>query len=166
MTLWIWKGDTHSSICRTSNNTGDGSVSQMGKLRLEVLIHLDKCSRSISNTSEASNLLDITFKNRCFFGPLSFHSLDPCVFKNTFLHGFIFIKASCSMRVWKHLLHGFYISHFTFTLQNPISLGLPCTHACSKTLVTWMGFSQDIHFFSIYIVLMASLFVLDLANTT
>ena len=56
VTLWIWKGDTHSSICRTSNNTGDGSVSQMGKLRSEVLIHLDKCSQSKSNTSEASNL--------------------------------------------------------------------------------------------------------------
>ena len=33
VTLWIWKGDTHSSICRTSNNIGDGGVSQMGKLR-------------------------------------------------------------------------------------------------------------------------------------
>ena len=32
VTLWIWKRDAHSSICRTSNNTGDGSVSQMGKL--------------------------------------------------------------------------------------------------------------------------------------
>ena len=68
VTLWIWKGNTHSSICRTSNNTGDGSVSQMGKLRLEVLIHLDKCSQSISNTSEANNLLDITFKNHYFLG--------------------------------------------------------------------------------------------------
>ena len=56
MTLWIWKGDTHSSICLTSNNIGDGSVSQMGKLRLEVLIHLDKCLQSKSNTSEAKNL--------------------------------------------------------------------------------------------------------------
>ena len=56
MTLCKWKGDTHSSICRTSNNTGDGSVSQMGKLRSEVLIHLDKCSQSISNTSEANNI--------------------------------------------------------------------------------------------------------------
>ena len=55
-TLWIWKGDTHSSICRTRNNTGDDSVSQMGKLRSEVLIHLDKCSQSKSNTNEASNL--------------------------------------------------------------------------------------------------------------
>ena len=68
VTLWIWKGDTRSSICRTSNNTWDGSVSQMGKLRLEVLIHLDKCSQSISNTSEANNLLDTTFKNHCFLG--------------------------------------------------------------------------------------------------
>ena len=56
VTLWIWKGDTHSSICRTSNNTGDGSVSEMGKLRSEVLIHVDKCSQSESNTSEANNL--------------------------------------------------------------------------------------------------------------
>ena len=56
VTLWIWKGDTHSSICRTSNNTGDGSVSQMDKLRSEVLIHLDKCSQSKSNTKEASNI--------------------------------------------------------------------------------------------------------------
>ena len=55
-TLWIWKGDTHSSICRTNNNTRDGSVSQMGKLRLEVLIHLDKCSQSKSNKSEVSNI--------------------------------------------------------------------------------------------------------------
>ena len=68
VTLWIWKGDTHSSICRTSNNTWDASVSQMGKLRSEVFIHFDKCSQSISNTSEASNLLDITFKNHCFLG--------------------------------------------------------------------------------------------------
>ena len=68
VTLWIWKGDTHSSICRISNNTGDGSVSQMGELRSEVLIHLDKCSQSISNTSKASNILDITFKNHCFLG--------------------------------------------------------------------------------------------------
>ena len=68
VTLWIWKGDTHSSIFQTSNNTGDGSVSQMGKLRLEVLIHLEKFSRSISNTSEANNILDITFKNHCFLG--------------------------------------------------------------------------------------------------
>ena len=67
-TLWKWKGETHSSICRTSKNTRDGSVSQMGKLRSEVLIHLDKCSHSISNTSEAINLLDITFKNHCFLG--------------------------------------------------------------------------------------------------
>ena len=56
VTLWIWKGETHSSICRTSNNTGDGSVSQMDKLRSEVFIHFDKCSQSKSNTSEASNL--------------------------------------------------------------------------------------------------------------
>ena len=68
VTFWIWIGDTHSSICRISNNTRDGSVSQMGKLRSEVLIHLDKCSQSIPNTSEASNLLDITFKNHCFLG--------------------------------------------------------------------------------------------------
>ena len=56
VTLWKWKGGTHSSICRTSNNTMDGRVSQMGKLRSEVLIHLDKCSQSKSNTNEASNL--------------------------------------------------------------------------------------------------------------
>ena len=56
MTLWIWKVDTHSSICQTSNNTRDGNVSQMNKLRSEVLIHLDKCSQSKSNTSEAINL--------------------------------------------------------------------------------------------------------------
>ena len=56
LALWIWKGDTHSSICRTSNNTSDGSVLQMGKLRLELRIHLDKCSQSKSNTSEANNL--------------------------------------------------------------------------------------------------------------
>ena len=56
VTLWIWKGDNHSSICQTSNNTGDGSVSQADTLRLEVLIHLDKCSQSKSNTSEANNL--------------------------------------------------------------------------------------------------------------
>ena len=68
VTLWKWKGDTHSSICRTSNNTGDGGVSQMGELRSEVLIHLDKFSQSISNTSEANNLLDINFKNHCFLG--------------------------------------------------------------------------------------------------
>ena len=56
VTLWIWKGDIHSSISWTSNNTGDGSVSQMDKLRSKVLIHLDKCSQSKSNTSEASNI--------------------------------------------------------------------------------------------------------------
>ena len=56
VTLWLWKGDTHSSICWTSNNTGDGSVLQMGKLRSEVIIHLEKCSQSKSNTSEARNL--------------------------------------------------------------------------------------------------------------
>ena len=56
VTLWIWKGDTHSSICWIGNNTGDGSVSQMDKLRSEVLIHLDKCSQSKSNTNEANNL--------------------------------------------------------------------------------------------------------------
>ena len=54
--LWIWKGDIHSTISWTSNNTGDGNVSQMDKLRSEVLIHLDKCSQSKSNRSEASNL--------------------------------------------------------------------------------------------------------------
>ena len=48
VTLWISKGDTHSSICQTSNNTGDGNVSQIGKLRSKVLIHLDKCSQSKS----------------------------------------------------------------------------------------------------------------------
>ena len=48
VTLRIWKGDTHSSICR--------GVLQMDKLRSEVLIHLDKCSQSKSNTSEANNL--------------------------------------------------------------------------------------------------------------
>ena len=52
VTLWIWKGGTHASICQTSNNIGDGSVSQMDKLR----IHLDKCSQSKSNTKEANNL--------------------------------------------------------------------------------------------------------------
>ena len=56
VTLWIWERDTHSSICWTSNNTRDGSVSQMDKLRSKVLIHLDKCSQSKSNTSEANNL--------------------------------------------------------------------------------------------------------------
>ena len=56
VTLQIWKGNTHSSICRTSNNTGDGSVSQMDKLSSEVLIHLDKCLQSKSSTSEANNL--------------------------------------------------------------------------------------------------------------
>ena len=56
VTLWIWKAYTHSSICRTSNNKGDGSVSQMDKLRSEVLIHLNKCSQSKSNTNEANNL--------------------------------------------------------------------------------------------------------------
>ena len=56
VTLWKWKGDTRSSIFQTSNNIGDGSVSQMDKLRSEVLIHLDKCSQSKSNTSEANNL--------------------------------------------------------------------------------------------------------------
>ena len=53
--LWIWKGDTHSSICQTSNNTGDGSVSQMDTLPSKVLIYLDKCSQFKSNTSEAGN---------------------------------------------------------------------------------------------------------------
>ena len=56
VTLWIWKGDTHSSICRTSNNIGDGSVTQMDKLSSKVLVHLDKFSQSKSNTSEANNL--------------------------------------------------------------------------------------------------------------
>ena len=32
VTLWIWKGDTHSTIWKTNNNKGDGSVSQMGEL--------------------------------------------------------------------------------------------------------------------------------------
>ena len=57
VTLWIWKGDTHSSICQTRNNTGDDNVSHMGKLHSEVLIHLDKWSQSKLNTNEASNLL-------------------------------------------------------------------------------------------------------------
>ena len=48
VTLWIWKGDTHSSICKTNNNIGDGSVSQMDKLLSEVFIHLDKYSQSKS----------------------------------------------------------------------------------------------------------------------
>ena len=56
LTLRIWKGNTHCSICRTSNNTGDGSASQTGKLRSEVHIHLVKCSQSKSNTSKANNL--------------------------------------------------------------------------------------------------------------
>ena len=38
VTLWKWKGDTHSNIWRTSNNIGDGSVLQMDKLRTEVFI--------------------------------------------------------------------------------------------------------------------------------
>ena len=56
VTLWKWKGDTHSNICWTNNNTGDGIVSQIDKLCLEVLIHLDKCSQSKSNTIETNNL--------------------------------------------------------------------------------------------------------------
>ena len=46
----------YSSIYQTNNTTGDGSVSQMDKLRSKVLIHLDKCSQSKSNTSEVSNV--------------------------------------------------------------------------------------------------------------
>ena len=67
VTHWIWKADTHSSICQTSNNTGDGSVSQMGKLRSEVLIHLDKCSQF--KYKRGQQYLDITFlKNHFFLG--------------------------------------------------------------------------------------------------
>ena len=98
VTLWKWKGDTHSSICRTSNNTGDGSVSQMDKLCSEVLIHLDKCSQSKSNTSEANNLLDITFKNHCFL------VLQFSIAFIHLLHGFLFIKASCIHVCLKTLL--------------------------------------------------------------
>ena len=93
VTIWKWKGDTHSSICHTRNNIGDDSVSQMDKLHSEVLIHLNKCSQSKSNTSEANNILDITFKNHCFLG------LQFSVALIHLLHGFLFIKASCSMRV-------------------------------------------------------------------
>ena len=56
VTLWKWKWETHCSIFHTGNNTEDGNISQMDKLRSEVLIHLDKCSQYKSNTSEASNL--------------------------------------------------------------------------------------------------------------
>ena len=163
MTLWIWKRDTHSSICRTSNNTGDGSVSQMGKLRSEALIHLDKCSQSISNTSEANNLLNITFKNRCFWGLWISIALIHACSKTlvTWIYnywGFMFHACLKTLVTW--------VLHFTFHIytSKPISLGLPCIHVCSKTLLFMNG--QDIHFISIDIVLMVGLFVSGLPNTT
>ena len=116
VTLWKWKGDTHSSICWTSNNTGDVSVSQMGKLCSEVLIHLNKCSQSISNTGEAINLLDITFRNHCFFGPLSFHSLDPCMFKKTCYMDLYLLRlhAPCVFENTYCMGFTFHISHLYF----------------------------------------------------
>ena len=95
VTLWIWKGDTHSSICRTNNNRGDGSVSQMDKLRSEVLIHHDKCSQSKSNRSEASNLQIYLFKIHCFLGLALVHAFVTRIF---------IIKASCIHACLKTLL--------------------------------------------------------------
>ena len=99
MTLWIWKMDTHSSICRTSNNIGDGSVLQMDKLLSEVLIHLDKCSQSKSNTSEANNLQIYFFKNDCFLGLRISIALVHAFVTRIFI-----IKASCIHVCLKTLL--------------------------------------------------------------
>ena len=94
VTLWIWKGDTHSSIYRTSNNTGDGSVSQMDKLLSEVLIHLEKSSQS-KPIQVRPTILRYNFKNLYFFGPLIFHSLGPCIYYTDFhyfrLHAFMYV---------------------------------------------------------------------------
>ena len=133
MTLWIYKGDTHSSICWTSNNTKDGSVSQMGNLHSKVLIHLDKCSQSISNTSEANNILDINFKHHYFFWPLSFHSLDLCMFKNTCYMDLYLLRLHAPCVFENTCCMGFTFHIYT---SKTISLGLPCIHVCSETLVT------------------------------
>jgi len=101
-----------------------------------------------------NNLLDITFKNHCFFGPLSFHSLDPCMFKNTFTWIYIylgFMLHACLKTLVTWVLY----SHFTFTLQSQF-IRISCS--CVFRNICYMnGFSQDIHIFSIYIVLMATL---------
>ena len=100
----------------------------MGKLRSKVLIHLDKCSQSISNTSEANNLLDRTFKNHCFFGPLSFHSLVPCMFKNTCYMDLYLLRlhAPCVFENTCYMGFTFHISHLHFK-ANFIRLAL---HSC------------------------------------
>ena len=92
--LWIWKGDIHSSICLTSNNTWDGSVSQMDKLRLEVLIHLDKCSESKS-IQVRPTIFRYNFEEPLLFGALIFHSLGPSIYYTDFLllrlHAFMYV---------------------------------------------------------------------------
>ena len=133
MTLWIWKGDTHSSICRTSNNTGDGSVSQMDKLRSEVLIHLDKCSQSKS-IQVRPTIFGYNFQEPLLFGPLILHRLGPCIYYTDFI-----IEASCIHVCLKTLL---FINVLRYSFQcnsKPISLGFPCIHVCLKALLFMNG---------------------------
>ena len=68
------------------------------------------------------------FSEPLFFGPSSFHILDPCICYTDFyllrIHAPCVFKNTCYM--------GFTFHIYT---SKPISLGLPCIHVCLKTLL-------------------------------
>ena len=117
VTLRIWKGDTHSSICQTSKNTGNGSVSQMDKLRSEVHIHLDKCSQSKSNTSKAKDLHIELLRAIAFWG-LQF----SIALVHVFITRIFIIEASCIHVCLKTLLFMNVLRYSFQYISNPISL--------------------------------------------
>ena len=136
MTLWIWKGDTHSSICKTSNNTGDGNISQMDKLLSEVLHHLDKCSQS-KPIQVRPAILRYNFRNRCFLG-LWF----SIALVHVFITQFFIIEAPCIHVCLKTLLFMNVLRYSFHYTSKPISLGFPCIHVCLKTLIFLNEFFQ------------------------
>ena len=130
VTLRIWKGNTHSSICKTSNNTGDGSVSQMDRLLSEALIHLEKCSQSKSIQVRPA-ILRYNFKNHCFLGLwfsialvhvfiswvfISLGFMHSCMLKNTTFHecSKIFISLYFKANFIRLALHSRMFKNTTF----------------------------------------------------
>ena len=70
MTLWIWKGKTHYNQCRTKNNIGNGSASQMVELFRECLFNLG--IRDIFIFNKVSNFLDRAHFNTLLFWTFSY----------------------------------------------------------------------------------------------
>ena len=124
--------------------------------------YVQRCLSTLTNSHNPnqiqmrSTIFRYNFLKTIAFGPCIYYTdfyywgfMHSCMFKNTTFHECFFHKIFISI----------------YFKANFIRLAL---HSCmfKNTYFHEWNFSQDIHFISIYIVLMEVLFVLGLTNTT